>query len=518
MRSRFASAPYRGQRAVEQATDPTLVYWVAAAALFWALLWVLLPAWSDVASSADNVEQLVWSQGLELGYHKHPPLPTWILIGAEQLFHPSLPLTYALSIVGLLVGAAFLWRLAADLLGPAAALPAVLATGCIAFFSYRAHIFNHNTVLVPFVYASALAFLRAVRTGKTRYWLLLGAASAAAMLTKYQFAVILATFVLIAIGLKLYRQPRAVRGACLAAGTALVLLGPHIWWLVANDFPPFKYASEMVLARLGLADRLTATGGFLLQQVRDSLVVVLMLLLASVLWWRERTASQSNVAILPQPPNDRVWILMLGFAPLALMVALGLLGGVQLENHWGTTALQFVVLPVLYWMRGRSLIPSSAAVLAVFVFVQTTEAGYDISVELRERNVTSEEGGITAFDPRSLARAVTDDWQRSTAHAKLRYVVGSTTWGGFVSLYSGDHPEVLIGGDPHASPWVSMQDLLACGAVYFEPVQPPAGADVSGRGEWTAVDLSNAHHGQPMHIRWAVVSPGSGCGHRQPAG
>src|SRR5690242_18954979 len=110
-----------------------------------------------------------------------------------------------------------MWRLANEMLGRSAALPAVLATGCIAFFSYRAHIYNHNTVLVPFVYASAWFFLKAVRTGKLGYWALFGVARAGAMLTKYQFVVVLGTFLLIALLLRLYRQPRALLGACLAA-------------------------------------------------------------------------------------------------------------------------------------------------------------------------------------------------------------------------------------------------------------------------------------------------------------
>ncbi len=495
--------------------------WVFAVALVWALLWVLLPIWSDAAPSTDNLEQLVWSQGFELGYHKHPPLPTWILIAAEQLFHPSLGLTYVLSIAGLLIGACFLWRLSAELLGRAAAFPAVLATGCIAFFSYRAHIFNHNTVLVPFVYASAWAFLRAVRTGRLRYWVLLGVVAAGGMLTKYQFAVILTTFGLIALSLRLYRRPRVVRGALLAAGTSLVLLGPHIGWLIANDFLPFRYASQMVLAHLGLADRVSVSGGFILQQLRDALAAAVMLLLAAALSWRDRASTDSKVAVFPQGAHERMWILMLGFAPLGLMLALGLCAGVRLENHWGTTALQFIVLPMLWWMRPRRMIPAGLAAVCMFFVVQAAEVAYDVAIEVKDRGVTLEGGRLQAFEPQALAQAVEDDWRRATsgpssspARIPLRYLVGSTAWGGFVSLHSPDHPQVLISGDPRASPWVSMRDLSACGAVYFEPIRPPAGAPIVGRGEYVSVDFSNAHRGQPLRIRWAIVAPDDRC-HRQ---
>src|SRR5579864_8370589 len=109
--TRMAISLGRAERAsvpAARATHSSIVLRAAViAAVIWALLWILLPVWSDVSPSGDNVEQLVWSQGFELGYHKHPPLPTWILIGAEQLFAPSLPLTYTLSIAGMLIGATF---------------------------------------------------------------------------------------------------------------------------------------------------------------------------------------------------------------------------------------------------------------------------------------------------------------------------------------------------------------------------------------------------------------------------
>lgn len=505
---------------------------ILSAAALWAGLWVLIPVWSDVAPSGDNIEQLVWSQGLELGYHKHPPLPTWILIGAEHLFAPSLPLTYALSIAGMLIGAAFLGRLAAELLGRGAALPAVLATGCIAFFSYRAHIYNHNTVLVPFVYASAWFFLKAARTGRLGFWAMFGVACAAGMLTKYQFVVVLGTFLLIAFSLRLYRQPPALLGACVAAVVALLLLMPHILWLVGNDFPPFRYASHMMLTRLGPLQRLDHSAGFALQQVRDGAVAVVMLLLAAGLSRRAPPDESARQLADPAKPtalgDERVWIFALGFAPLAIMLALGLFGGVELENHWGTTALQFTALPALYWMRQRGRTIGVSPVLLVFCTVQVAEAAYVIHDELRDRSLTLDGGRVRAFNPRELAEAAQADWHRVTS-APLRYVVGSTTWGGFIALYATDRPQVLISGQPSASPWVSMTDLARCGGLYIDPIQPPAGmgqppsatgaTELPGgdgvllrhRGEWDAVNYTNSNKGQALRIRWTVVPPTRQC-------
>jgi 4-amino-4-deoxy-L-arabinose transferase-like glycosyltransferase len=499
--------------------------WVAITLLVWVLIWVVLPYWSELVPPSDNIEQLVWSQGLELGYHKHPPMPTWILIGAEQLFPATVLLTHVLSMLGMAVGGYFLWRLAADLLvDRSAAWAVVLATGCIAFYSYRAHIYNDNTVLVPFVYAAAWFFLRAVRTGRTLYWVLLGVASAGAMLTKYQFAIVLATFVLIAVSLRLYRQPQALRGAAIAAVTAAVLLSPHIGWLFTHDFLPLRYANAQMWTRLGPLQRLDISGGFFLQQLRDTLAPVVMLFLA--IWFTRgsqiaaalaesdqgHTASPGSPASSDNPwsPDTMVWARLLGFAPLTLLVLLGFLGGARLENHWGTTAMQFVVLPLVAWLHKRRRIPAMSAALAAFIILQAIEVGYVITADMKERHASSDGGRMHAFDPALLSRAVITDWHKTT-DAPLHYVVGPTIWGGFVSVYSTERPQVMIDADPSAAPWVSVDDLARCGGVYIEPIQPPAQASMSRRSQFVAVDYSNAHRGQPLIVTWAVVPPARDC-------
>lgn len=73
------------------------------------------------------------------------------------------------------------------------------------------------------------------------------------------------------------------------------------------------------------------------------------------------------------------WVLTLGCAPLGLLLLVGLEAGVRLESAWGTTALQFVVLPVIYGMRGRRVLPAAAPLLVAFFVAQAVEAVYDMS-------------------------------------------------------------------------------------------------------------------------------------------
>jgi hypothetical protein len=193
-----------------------------------------------------------------------------------------------------------------------------------------------------------------------------------------------------------------------------------------------------------------------------------------------------------------------------LLLLLGFVGGARLENHWGTTAMQFVVLPLVTWIQKRRKIPAMSAALAAFIILQAIEVGYVITADMKERHASIARGHIHAFDPAMLSRAVISDWHKTT-DAPLRYVVGPTMWGGFVSVYSTERPQVMIDADPRAAPWVSIEDLAQCGGVYIEPIQPPPQASMSRRSQFVAVDYSNAHRGQPLVVTWSVVPPARDC-------
>jgi 4-amino-4-deoxy-L-arabinose transferase-like glycosyltransferase len=498
------AGPLRSSNSLPLFTVP--YRWLSLAFALWALTWCALPWLTELVPPIDNLEQLVWSQSFELGYYKHPPLPTWILIAAEQAFGRHLLLTEILAISAMVVGGYYLWRLAQALLGRSAAALAVLATACMAFYSYRAHAYNHNTVLVPFVYASTWYLLSAVRSARTSQWLLCGVSAAGAALSKYQFAIIVATWVLIALRLQLYRRADVRRGALLAGGVALLLLTPHLIWLVRHDFMPIHYASSLVLARLSLGARLNVALAFLLQQLRDALAAAAMIYLA-FRWSQSRSVESTTAGAAA--PDTRIWILGLGIAPLALVLAMGLLSGSRLENHWGTTCMQFVALPLIAWAMRRRPLPGMGAMLSAFLLVQALAISYVVISDLHARSVTLDEGRLRAFDPAAFSRAVTDDWHAVTGQP-LRYVAGD--WSAFVAVYSPEHPQVLIEGNPRFAPWISMSDLERCGAVYFAPLEPPPGKPIARTGRFLAVDYHHhARHAVPVTVSWSVVAPTAAC-------
>src|SRR4030095_2438080 len=96
----------------------------------------------------------------------------------------------------------------------------------------------------------------ALRGGRIDHWALVGLAIGISLWAKYFVVVLIAP-----IGLFILIDPEARKclktpGPYVAAAVALVVMAPHLVWLVQNDFLPFAYAGARAAAPRGLLDHL----------------------------------------------------------------------------------------------------------------------------------------------------------------------------------------------------------------------------------------------------------------------
>ena len=162
-------------------------YLIVAVALV--AIWVTWTSLWDSGLYGDSVEQFIWSHSLELGYYKHPPLPTWLLAAAIQLLGPAWWLANALAAIFLAATGVFTWLVARQLAGQTVANTTLVLWGLQQCFSVSAEIYNHNTVLVLWLSATTCCLIRALDSNSHwRWWAATGVLAACAMLSKYQAA------------------------------------------------------------------------------------------------------------------------------------------------------------------------------------------------------------------------------------------------------------------------------------------------------------------------------------------
>ena len=194
---------------------------------------------------------------LAWGYVDHPPLSIALLALVRSLVGESLA---AIRVVAALLGAVTVFltgRLAraAGGRGFAQGLACLCALLAPVFLAVG-HYYSMNAIEMALWPAASLLLLRALRTGRTLDWAILGSILGLGLLNK-----ISASWLGLGIGSGLLLTPhrRALRtsGPWLAAGIAALIILPHALWQVANHYPTLEFmrnATAQKMARVGSLD------------------------------------------------------------------------------------------------------------------------------------------------------------------------------------------------------------------------------------------------------------------------
>ena len=467
------------------------------------VLWALWAAYFNTAQFGDNIEQFNWAQSLELGYHKHPPLPSLVLGLVIKLFGPSVYWAYALATLCLLGTLGFTWLIGRELVGERLAAVACLLWGLNLSFSQRVQLYNHNTVLVLCIAAAVWFAIRATR-GYWLWWFAAGAAAGAAMLSKYQALVPLAGLLLALLITGRLKRHAKWGGLALALATMLAVFAPHAVWVVQNDFTTLRYAADAVESA-SLWTRLRFVVAFAANQLRLAFPPLVAIAICWV-WMRRARGDRLQVSDAVVVPEFGRWMFGLVWAALLVLLAMALLGGVSLRNHWGVQALQFFPLWIaVVWDRRISIDLGKlvCAALAVQALSLTLYA-----VEHRDPNAVLASRRIdTAYPGQRLARTAVAHWATATT-CPLHYVEGSMFDAGLVSLYSGGKVQVF--DSDRATPWVRAEDLQRDGALF---VLDEGDAVPAGVTNLMVFDLApGASSGRPgKSLTLGVRMPGRPC-------
>ncbi|WP_085314362.1 glycosyltransferase family 39 protein [Derxia lacustris] len=521
------------------------------------LLWAVLPAALGLNSPWDNIEELVWSHSLELGYYKHPPLPSWLMHGLVALAGPSPGLTFFAGSGCVAVALALMWQLGCELrdgadrpLRPTLALGAVLLCSLAAYHNLRGLYFNHNVAQLPSLAAAFLFFHRALRLGRKRDWLLLGAACGVALLTKYSALLFFASFALLLLWERRLGEARLWRGIALAAPVTLAVLAPHLAWGFAHDFPTLHYVEHSV-GEMHQSNRFVNLWGFTSTQVVRLLPVALGL---GLLHWLERrrngepgAATAGDAAPgLPAARGsdgasaatslaarraallcaaDRRFVLALGLGPLLITLGLALFGGMFIDSPWASMYFLFAGwLALLLWppaavdagARDAGLARFAGVVLAIQLLLAV---GYLLGNTVLPDRFGHR--GRSNYPGAAISAAAAAAWDEDR-RGPLRIVVGDTWLAGNIAIHRQPVPAVFIDGDTVKSPWVGPDDVAACGAlVVIDDSQRGASGDPAGAGTLALYERTGARGViertwandklPPARLRWGVIerTPGA---------
>jgi dolichyl-phosphate-mannose-protein mannosyltransferase len=298
----------------------------------------------------------------------------------------------------------------------------------VPFFNFHALKYNVNTVLMPTWAMTALWFLRSYRTRDAAYAALAGFGAALAMYGKYWSVFLIAGLVVAALADRrraaYFRSP----APWITVAVGLVVLAPHLRWLVDNNFAPFSYAMT-VHGEKTFAVAAMSTLGYLagsLGYVALPLVIVLAM---------ARRPAVLTDAAWPHD-DDRRLAAAAFWAPLLLPVIAGIAGTTEITSLWSMSA--WTLLPVVLLsppaLSIRPIDTERLLGLAIAVPLVVLVASPAIAWFTRDKGQPAE------ANAKSLARAVDDIWRTLTPN-RLRFVGGDPTLIDGVVTWSSDRPK-----------------------------------------------------------------------------
>jgi len=184
----------------------------------------------------DESEQLALSQVLALGYGSQPPLVVWIVWCVTTLFGPSMAAIVAVrfAILGLLYCGLYSCGRALTANHSRAALAAAGAV-FVPAVSWDFVLDKTNTPLACAIAALTVASLvNAVRTNHFRAALHVGVLVALGVLSKYTFIPFAAALFFASLTVSRYREWMVSRHGAGAIALAVLLLLPHLAWVIAS--------------------------------------------------------------------------------------------------------------------------------------------------------------------------------------------------------------------------------------------------------------------------------------------
>lgn len=471
-----------------------------------ALVWTALPALLYANLPLDLIEALMYGREWQLGYDKLPPLPWW-LVELAYLVTGHDWSYYLLAQIAVCAALAVIYLAARPLVGGAGALVAVLIVDGLHYLNYTSAKFNHDVVQLPFWALAGYALHRALRKGQIVDWLLLGIAVGMSLWAKYFVVVLVAPMVVFALIDRDARKCLTTPGPYVAAATALVIMAPHLIWLVRNDFLPFAYAEHRAVLSRGWYDHLWHPFQFAVSQL---FFLIPSLIIAAPLFVPKRKADEARVAPAADAFDRRI-VAWLAFGPIVTVLAMSLVSGRGTVAMWGYPLWLFLGL-WLVMTAERALTPARLGRVALtwaIVFAclgLAFIANYDLLPRFDHRY------RAVFFPGGMLARAITHGWHDKTGKPLL-YVIGTMWDGGNVAHYSPDQPRVLVDGKPERAPWIDLDDLKKRGAVVvwtdgdLTALPPEYRADAPGAQVQPPLELHYRHSEKPMAAGWAILPP-----------
>ena len=392
------------------------------------ILWTVVPTITNSNLPLDTIEALAWGSNLDWGFNKHPPLSAFFPEVFFQIFGPQDWAYYFLSQIFVVISFFIIFKLSQEILndGTLSLLSVFLIEG-IYFYNFTTPEFNVNVCQLPFWCLTVYYTWKIYNSKKVELYdcILLGAAAAFGILSKYLFIYLLVAIDLLFAYLIFFKKSKKFDFKYLVSlEVFFVILIPHIIWLFNNDFITIKYG----FARAGLDE------GQMINHLKYPLIFTLkqigILIPFLILVWL-------LIKKIPKKLNLKdeklLFLIFINLVPIVLVFMTALITGSKIRTMWMTPFYLFLGTLFIYLMKDQINIKKLNSFLIGFIFLFLLSPilyGY-VSISQTDKR--------TDYPGKDIAIKVQMAWHEQHDEP-IKYVLGDEWAAGNLSYHINSRP------------------------------------------------------------------------------
>ena len=389
------------------------------------LLWVLIPTFTNTNLPLDTIEALAWGSNLEWGFDKHPPMSAVMVELVYFIFGNNDWAYYMLSQIFVLSAIFVVWTFAKEFLkSEIYAFISVLMLSGIYFFNFTTPEFNVNVCQLPFWALTVLYSWKSLNEKKITNWFFLGIFAAFGFLSKYIFIFLLLSLLMFYL-FNLKQLKKIDNGVFVSLFVFLIIIFPHIFWLVENNFLTIQY---------GLS-RSSAGQEVLINHLINPIVFISkqFLILTPIFILCFCLIKKIKLKIIPKDKKF-LFLAAINLIPLILLLLISIISGAKIRTMWMTPFYLYLPLFLIYIYQ-KNIDPKKInRFIFTFIFLFLLSPILYLSISVFD------ETKRTDYPGREIADLVQRKWDNNFSN-EINVVVGDEWAAGNLSYHLVSRPK-----------------------------------------------------------------------------
>ncbi len=392
------------------------------------IIWTMIPSLTNSNLPLDTIEALAWGSNLDWGFNKHPPMSAFFSEVFYNIFGSQDWAFYLLSQIFVVISFYFIFKFAFEILeNIKLSLISVLLLEAIYFFNFTTPEFNVNVCQLPFWSLVIYYSWKIYDAKEIQFYdcFLIGLFAAIGFLSKYLFVYLLLSISLLFIYVIYKKFKKFDFKYLIIIEIFLVLLVPHIIWLLDNDFITVLYG----LKRSGLEEseilnHIKYPITFLLKQIG-------ILIPFFFLTWLLIKKIEIKLNF-----NDRKFLFLLSISilPIFLIFITSVVTGSKIRTMWMTPFYLPLGIFSVYLFRSQINLKKINSFLVGFLFL------FFLSPSLYAYISITKNDKRTDYPGKEIAAKVQFTWEQDF-EKEIEFVTGDEWKAGNLSYHLKSRPK-----------------------------------------------------------------------------